>query len=89
MNNEFNTEAYCAAFAEASSELEQISIEIQELALRRSRIEKAVAVLKGQIDFELPPPGTILVWKRALKPGLKIETRVRVKNREQVIGSLR
>jgi hypothetical protein len=87
MTSENYQKAYTAAFAEASSELEQISIEINELALRRSRIEKAVAVLKGQIDFDLPAPGTILVWKRALMPGFKFETRVRIK--DAVISSVR
>jgi hypothetical protein len=79
MKIDMNQQAYSAALSEASTELEQISTEIEELTLRRIRIEKAVAVLKGQIDFQRPAPGTIVVWKRALKPGLKIETRLRVK----------
>jgi hypothetical protein len=80
MTNDMTQQAYSAALAEASSELEQISVEIQALNQRRMRIEKAVAVLKGQIDLNRSNGGTILVWKRALKPGLKIQTRVLLKD---------
>ena len=44
------------------------------------RIEKAVKVLKGQIDFRRPASGSIPVSKRALKPGLKVETHLRIKD---------
>lgn len=83
MKIDMNQQAYSAALNEASTELEQISTEIEELTLRRVRIEKAVAVLKGQIDFQRPSAGPIVVWKRALKPGLKVETRLRVKDATQ------
>ena len=75
-----NRQAYCAALAEASSELQQLSVEIQALVQRRSRVEKAVAMLKGQIDPSRPSSASILVWKRSLKPGLKIQTRVSLKD---------
>jgi chorismate mutase len=78
-----NRQAYCAALAEASSELEQLSIEIQALVQRRSRVEKAVAMLKGQIDPSRSSSANIVVWKRALKPGLKIQTRVSLKDAGQ------
>jgi hypothetical protein len=80
MTDDMNKQAYSAALAEASSELEQISSEIQELNQRRTRIEKAVAVLKGQIDLNRSNGGTILVWKRTLKPGLRVQTRVMIKD---------
>jgi hypothetical protein len=77
MNIDFTTrQIYCAALAEASSELEQISVEIEELSRRRSRIEKAVAVLKGQIDVNRPAAIT-LVWRKDKRPSLSVETRVR------------
>jgi hypothetical protein len=81
MNNDFNKQAYFAALSEASSELEQISTEIAQLTLRRSRIEKAVDVLKGQIDFDFSA-GTTLVMKKARRPGLYVQTRVRLKDEE-------
>jgi hypothetical protein len=77
--SDFYQQAYSAALAEASSELEKISGEIEELSLRRSRIEKAVSVLKGQIDFSVPV-GITIVLKKSRRPNLYIQTRVRLKD---------
>jgi hypothetical protein len=87
MDNALDKNPYCAAFAEASSELQKIAGEIEQLRLRRARIEKAVAVLKCQIDLDYPLPTIAatqptVVWKRALMPGLKVETRVRFDDAE-------
>jgi hypothetical protein len=78
MDTDMTKQAYCAALAEASSELEKISTEIQALNQRRASVEKAVAVLKGQVDPNRSS-STLLVWKRTLKPGLKVQTRLSLK----------
>jgi hypothetical protein len=89
MDNALHKNRYFAAFAEASSELEKIAGEIEELSRRRSRIEKAVAVLKCQIDLDRPASPTVsnanptIVWKRIIAPGLKLETRVRFSETER------
>jgi len=89
MDNTLHKNRYFAAFAEASSELEKLAGEIEELSRRRSRIEKAVAVLKCQIDLDYPASPTVsdanptIVWKRALSEGLKVETRVRFSDTEK------
>ena len=77
--SDFYQQAYSAALAEASSELEKISGEIEELSLRKSRIEKAVSVLKGQIDFSVPK-GITIVLKKSRRTNLYVQTRVRLKN---------
>jgi hypothetical protein len=77
--SDFYQQAYSAALAEASSELEKISGEIEELSLRKSRIEKAVSVLKGQIDFSLPM-GITIVLKKSRRANLYVQTRVRLKD---------
>jgi hypothetical protein len=78
MNTDFNQQQiYSAALAEASSELEQISVEIEELSRRRSRVEKAVAVLQRQVDGKAPSNITI-VWRKDKRPNLSVETRVRI-----------
>ncbi|HUB30605.1 MAG TPA: hypothetical protein VL967_12950 [Terracidiphilus sp.] len=77
MNTDSNQQQiYSAAFAEASSELEQISVEIEELSRRRSRVEKAVAILKGQVDGSRSTP-IVIVWRKDKRPNLAVETRVR------------
>ncbi|MGA7109382.1 MAG: hypothetical protein WBV28_02580 [Terracidiphilus sp.] len=77
--SDFYQQAYSAALAEASSELEKISGEIEELSLRKSRIEKAVSVLKGQIDFSVPM-GITIVLKKSRRPNFYMQTRVRLKD---------
>ena len=77
MNTDSNQQQiYSAAFAEASSELEQISVEIEELSRRRSRVEKAGAILKGQVDGSRSTP-IVIVWRKDKRPNLAVETRVR------------
>lgn len=68
--------------------MEKIAGEIEELSRRRSRIEKAVAVLKCQIELDYPAPTAAatnpnVVWKQVLMPGFKLETRVRFNGTEQ------
>jgi hypothetical protein len=81
MNTDMNTDSnqqqiYSAALAEASSELEQISVEIEELSRRRSRVEQAMAVLKRQVDGSRTAP-IVIVWRKNKRPNLAVETRVR------------
>ena len=78
MNNDMNhQEAYRAAFAEASEELKQIFGKIEQLHLRRIRVEKAVEVLGRKIGSDQPVP----VYKTQRKthlPGLTVMTRLSV-----------
>jgi hypothetical protein len=78
MNNDINNkEAYRAAFAEASEELKQIFGKIEQLHLRKLRVEKAVEVLGRKIGSDRPTP----VYKTQRKthlPGLTVMTRLTV-----------
>ena len=78
MNNDINNrEAYRAAFAEASEELKEIFGKIEQLHLRRIRVEKAVEVLGRKIGSDRPAP----IYKTQRKThfaGLTVMTRLSV-----------
>jgi hypothetical protein len=77
-NNEIR-DAYLAAFAEASLELEKIFGEIEKLHIRRTRIERAVEVLGRRIESQAPVTGDpMLVERKTERAGLTVVTRVSV-----------
>ena len=83
MNNEINNteinnkEAYRAAFVEASEELKEIFGKIEQLHLRRIRVEKAVEVLGRKIGSERPAP-IYKIQRKTHFPGLTVMTRLTV-----------
>jgi hypothetical protein len=78
MENDINNqEPYRAAFDEASQELKQIFGEIEELHLRKSRVEKAVEVLGRTIQSDQPVP-VYKVRRKTHLPGLTVVTRLTV-----------
>jgi hypothetical protein len=83
MNNDINNteinnkEAYRAAFAEASEELKEIFGKIEQLHLRRIRVEKAVEVLGRKIGSDRPTP-VYKIQRKTHFPGLTVMTRLSV-----------
>lgn len=70
-----NNQPYRAAYAEAALELKEIFGKIEQLHLRRSRIERVVEVLGQQIVSEQSEPEHQVNLKTQL-PGLTIMTRL-------------
>jgi hypothetical protein len=78
MNNDTNNkEAYRAAFTEASEELKEIFGKIEQLHLRKLRVEKAVEVLGRKIGSERPAP-VYKIQRKTHLPGLTVMTRLTV-----------
>jgi hypothetical protein len=74
MMNE-NKEAYRAAYAEAALELKEIFGKIEELHLRRTRIERVVEVLGQKIVSDQSEP-LHQVHLKTQVPGLTVMTRL-------------
>lgn len=72
-----NTEAYRAAFAEASLELKELFGKIEQLNMRKDRIEQVVKVLGEKIGASEVVP-TFKVRKKTHLPGLTVVTRLTV-----------
>jgi hypothetical protein len=76
MTNE-NNEMYEAAFAEASLELNELFGKIEQLNMRKERIEQVVKVLGRKIGATEVMP-TVQVRKKTHLPSLTVVTRLTV-----------
>lgn len=74
-NDDNNTEAYRAAFAEASLELRQLFGKIEQLNMRKERIEQVVKVLGKKIGATEAEP-ILQVKRKTHLPGLTVMTRL-------------
>jgi hypothetical protein len=78
MNNDTNNqEAYRAAYDEATEELKQIFGKIEQLHLRKVRVEKAMELLGRRIGSERPAP-VFKVRRKTHLPGLTVKTQLTV-----------
>jgi uncharacterized protein YydD (DUF2326 family) len=75
MNNNDNTEAYRAAFDEASLELKELFGKIEQLNVRKSHIERVVQVLGRKIGVA-ETIETHQVRRKTHLPGLTVVTRL-------------
>src|SRR5215475_13081231 len=76
MNNDNNnTEAYRAAFAEASLELKELFGKIEQLNMRKERIQQVVKVLGKKIGATEATP-VLQVKRKTHLPGLTVTTRL-------------
>ena len=74
MNNE-NAEPYRAAFDEASLELKELFGKIEQLNVRKDRVEQVVKVLGRKIGIT-EPVATHRVRRKTHLPGLTVVTRL-------------
>ncbi len=70
-----NTEAYRAAFTEASIELKELFGKIEQLNMRKERIEQVVKVLGKKIGVTEATP-IFQVKRKTHLPGLMVMTRL-------------
>ncbi|HEX3891997.1 MAG TPA: hypothetical protein VHW46_05450 [Terracidiphilus sp.] len=70
-----NTEAYRAAFDEASTELKELFGKIEQLNVRKDRVEQVVTVLGRKIGIPQPVASHRVRLKTHL-PGLTVVTRL-------------
>jgi hypothetical protein len=75
MNNTKTKEAYRAAFDEASTELKQIFGRIEQLRMRKARIEKVMDVLGRKIGV-VEPVMPVEVRCKTHRVGLSVVTRL-------------
>ncbi len=74
-NDDNNTEAYRAAFTEASLELKELFGKIEQLNMRKERIEQVVKVLGKKIGVTDATP-VLQVKRKTHLPGLTVMTRL-------------
>jgi hypothetical protein len=77
MKNEINNEAYRAAYDEATEELKQIFGRIEQLHLRKVRVERAMEVLGRKIGPDQSAP-VFKVRRKTHLAGLTVVTRLTV-----------
>lgn len=74
-NDDNNTEAYRAAFTEASDELKELFGKIEKLNMRKERIQQVVTVLGKKIGITEATP-VLQVKHKTHLPGLTLITRL-------------
>lgn len=78
-------EAYRAAFTEASLELKELFGKIEELTMRKDRIEQVVKVLGQKIGANAVVPA-MKVRRKTHLPGLTVVTRLTVYEKKHEAG---
>jgi hypothetical protein len=84
MNNDMNKETYRAAYDEATEELKQIFGKIEQLHLRKVRVEKAMEVLGRKIGSEQSAP-VFKMRRKTHLAGLTVMTRLTVVPAESAV----